>query len=743
MKNETEKPARETTHKTSQTKMDIFTGESASQGRSRITFNDEIREMGVGTKEGVDISDFKLDLSQAVQPGKELVMVHCCHENTHVPSGDKKPQLMVLGFCGTEDNMREAIQRVQSRYPVPVEIRQSCVAFTLSKESPNMQNVRANHEKALKNLKVSVDILQKNRNELEKSSKEGKQAPVKITNESALGSLRESFKRSVDTKPREEPARAGAGDVATPGGGEEEGKEEEYDLEELEQPQAAPEGSASMLPQFPISAQARGQNYAVVCVIEDFDCTLAREKIIDRFLARRTEERSTRYQEWLAQACGNKGIPVPSDEDIAGEVETWASKNPSPLTIRHEQKRERLAKDAIKWLTKAFLKANRVLPDGFEVFYPDAGEMDEYCGQEGSTLEAFLRKKFVSTNPDLADESADLSEGDLRQWWENEARKGAYYLPQDITAPEWENEDSLLGDGFADRYLVGEYGTPCPGFGDQEFVRFDARIAAPPKTSITTQQEVDDFDCYLWARRLAMEKQLAKWKLTKTDFPAEEDVMRDWDLENPPPAEEDLPQEEPGIIVLNCFPTEAAAQEWIDQEANSVHGISDLDLHVVAMYEFVHPPDSRRSDIKKKWRNKQQHKLLTKMADSKAATREVEAFSRSQGKKIKVVEAAANAVGVQEELPKGVTAEQWEEWQRIMKANGDEHRARMARLEAEEGKLVLEEAEFKRSCKMARIKGEDSPEIPQSLLATRARVQEMRALNEDKCDDLSAMAPGK
>lgn len=726
--------------------MDIFTGESSSHGRSRITFNDEVRAMGVGTKEGVDISDFKLDLSRAIQPGRELALVHCCHENTHVPSADKKSQLMILGFCGRGQNMQEAIRRIQAVYPVPVEVRQSCVAFTLSKQSPTMQNVRENHERALKNLKVSIGILEKNRADLEKSSKQGKQTPVKITNDSALRSLRDSFERSSkrsregskeDASPA---ANAGAGESPSPSGGEEEGKEE-YDLEELGP--AAATGNGNTLPSFPVTGQSRGQNYAVVCVIEDYDCTLQREKIIDQFLARRTGERSRRYQEWLARACEDKGVQVPADEEIEADLSKWTAKNPSPLSIKHNQKRERLVRDAAKWLGARFVEANQVLPEGYDTPVPSQEDIDGFVEQPGATKVDYLRKKFLEANPDLAAEAGDLSSEDLEQWWDAVSRRAALQLPDGVVVPDWENDHDLLSDEFAGRYLSGEFGTPNDAFADQEFVQFSSRVPAPPTNAVTTQQEVDDFDCYLWARRLAMEKQLLKWKVSKTDFPAEEDVMKDWDVENPPPEEGDLPQEEPGVIVLNCHPTEEAARGWIDKDGDSIPGIENLDLHVIAMYDFVHPPHSRDSTIKKQWRNKKQHQLLTKMSDSKAAIREVEAFSRSQGKKVKIVEASANAVEIQDELPEGVTQEQWDEWQRVMRANGDQHRARMAQIEAEEGRLFVAEAEHKKACKMARIRGERAPEAPASLVEIRERVKGMKVLNEDKCDDLSAVAPGR
>ena len=284
---------------------------------------ERLESLGVGTQEGVSLDEFEFDLSKVVAPGHNVALVQSLHEQTYIPSPDGVSKLRILAFSEMKPGQpshpfMEVLKEYGQRCPMPIDVRQAGVAFTVGKTTPQTQEEKMeNHHKALRNLKVSLELTKMDFAQTQENVKEATMGSSDLTVDDALKVWQEQT-QAASAAPRAPPA----------GGGEEESKEdpdaepeekedEDLSLAALEASFAASgAGDAKALPHIPHDLQRRGQKVAVISVIEDYDCTLQRARLLREHWSARVEERSHRYRDLLAQKASLAGIEIPDDDSV-------------------------------------------------------------------------------------------------------------------------------------------------------------------------------------------------------------------------------------------------------------------------------------------------------------------------------------------------------------------------------------------------------------------------------------------
>lgn len=668
---------------------------------------ERLESLGVGTQEGVSLDEFEFDLSKVVAEGHNVALVQSLHEQTYIPSPDGLSKLRILAFSEMKPGQpshpfMEVLQEYGRKCPMPIDVRQAGVAFTVGKKTPQTQAEKMeNHHKALRNLKVSLELTKMDFVQTQENVKEATMGSSDLTVDDALKVWREQT-QAASAVPRAPPA----------GGGEEESKEDPDAEEEEEQDQedeglslaaleagfaASGAGDASVLPQIPHDLQRRGQKVALVSVIEDYDCTLQRARILREHWSARLEERSRRYRDLLAQKASRAGIEIPDDDSVP--MDKWCEQNPNPEHLHWSMEYHELRRKADVWLRKAETKAARVLPEDFEV--PEV--------PEDRDAEEFYREKFVEANPDLAADADGMSLEDLQLWWTNTSRKSALVLPEGYVSTEWlAGEVDLLSSSFAEEN-EGRF----PGMAGQKWCRWLEANPEPAKDRMSERWASKTVG-KIWLRNFEMTREITKWQCCKIDFPSEESVMADWDVTRPPPSGNELPQEEPGIILLRCFASEADAKAWIKEQ--DLPQLAEINLSIVSMYDVIHPPHSRDRTIERAWRNKKQHELLSKNREQAVMRQELMTLSRTQGKEIKQIEIAPNSVQRKRIIPEGTSKKEWDSMKEQMRENGRALEEKLAKIASAEERLALATAEWQKDVRLARLRGETPPEKPAEIL---------------------------
>lgn len=696
-----------------------------------------LRGMGVGTDGGVSLEGWTPpNFKEAQHKTDNVVLFNACHQQTFVPSADGKACMRILGLGskgspGTPQSQmpyKQTMAEIQQHAKIPIEVKESCVPFTISKKTPMTgEEALENYRQAMRNIKVHQELQGVYREEhtFNVENKQTGVAEMKV--DDAIAHSR---------KVHQEAAEA----VADAAGGEEEGKEcedddEVDDLDALEQQEAAPvsaaaaaASTASRLPRIPLDAKIEGQEFAVVIVVPDYEATLRRGEIVELHMRRRAENRSKAYARALAAGCEARGIPVPSRDDVRSEfIQTWVKENPNPLFDEWTNTRGRLMLKAAKWLQERNRRDACEIPEDFEVpTRPEGLELE--AEDEDGKDEEWLRGEFLKVNPDMKADAAEMTLADFRRWWENSARRGASKLPEGFEDPDWEARDDLLSHEIGVKLLCGNLESiRKPTEEDHENIKdwygWDERNPRPDEWEIAEDKQHLN-SCVIWERNRDMQLDIQRWRTAKVDFPSEEEIMREWDAANPLPDESEMPQEEVGMVVLRTFRTEQMALDWVEENKNAYSSWDDFDVSVVTMYEMFYPTDSRSDKVTRKWRDAKQDKFLGASREEVVKKQELMAMARSQGKKVKTFDLAANTVQEVEDVPAGMTMEDFEKQAAEAEKRRKEIDAQEASRQTLQEEITLLEAEHAAEARKARREGLPAPPKSKRLVTLQRRLKE-------------------
>ena len=408
-----------------------------------LTLLPTLRDLGVGGDKPVSLEGFQCpNFKEAQDPDKNVVLFNACHKNTFVPSANGQACIRIVGVSATGESgtaYREDIARLQGQVLVPVEVKETCVPFSVAETTPmDQEQAQRNHEQALRNIKVHMELQEYYKEEHKFNVENEQMGIVEPKVDDAIDNLRQIHEDALESKQEEEESAPAAG------GGEEEGKEDEDeievpsaaataaddgldDLDRLESTQA-PSVMGTQVPPIPVTAKDPHQTFCAVVVVPDFEGMYRRGLVVEAHLMRRSQERKRLYEEWLARECEKKGVDIPSAADVRGKfMETWIKENPHPTMAKWVSERGANDREGLLWLREEARKKAAVVPEDYE-------------DPELPSAERILELATSKVGPEVSAMAPER----LQAWYLRHKRSEASRVPAGFEVPDYQERTRTL-----------------------------------------------------------------------------------------------------------------------------------------------------------------------------------------------------------------------------------------------------------------------------------------------------------